>query len=225
MANSVSSKGYNVAQVIEFEGQEYDFPDDATEDEILGMLSTVEQEVPKRPDKPLINTQGDVSQLHAEHKAIRKDEGAVRNKDGQHVAYNDSKGFPTGGIGHLLTKQEKETYPEGKEIPDEIANAWFKEDMDEAVGGVDRMLEDRKVDLPEAAYDVLVNMTFNMGRGGVEEFTKMWDALEIGDYETAAAEMRDSQWFDEVGNRAVRLINRMLAIPSARPKEENTEEQ
>lgn len=225
MANLVSSKGYNVAQVIEFEGQEYDFPDDATNDEILGMLSTVEQEAPKRPDKPLINTQGDVSQLHAENKTIRMDEGAVRNKDGQHVAYKDSKGFPTGGIGHLLTKQEKEIYPEGKEIPDEVANAWFKEDMDEAVGGVDRMLEARRVDLPEAAYDVLVNMTFNMGRGGVEEFTKMWDALEVGDYETAAAEMRDSVWFDEVGNRAVRLINRMLAIPSARPKEENNEEQ
>lgn len=214
-----------MAQVIEFEGQEYDFPDDATNEEILGLLSTVEQpKPPKRPDKPLINTQGDVSQLHTENKAIRKDEGAVRNKDGQHVAYKDSKGFDTGGIGHLLSKEEKKTYPEGTEIPDEIANTWFAEDMDEAVGGVDRMLEARRVDLPEAAYDILVNMTFNMGRGGVEGFTKMWDALEVGDYETAAAEMRDSDWFDEVGNRAVRLINRMLAIPSARPKEETTED-
>ena len=226
MANSVSSRGYNMAQVIEFDGQEYEFPDDATNDEILGMLSTVEQPTPaKIPDKPLINTQGDVSQLHAENKAIRKDEGAVRNKEGQHVAYNDSKGFPTGGIGHLLTKEEKETYPEGAEIPDEIANAWFAEDMDEAVGGVDRMLEDRKVDLPEAAYDILVNMTFNMGRGGVENFTKMWDALEIGDYETAAAEMEDSDWFKDVGNRAVRLIDRMLAIPNAKPKDKEVVEE
>jgi GH24 family phage-related lysozyme (muramidase) len=215
-----------MSQVIEFEGQEYDFPDDATNDEILGMLSTVEQPTPaKIPDKPLINTQGDVSQLHVENKAIRKDEGAVRNKDGQHMSYNDSKGFATGGIGHLLTKEEKKTYPIGTEIPDEIANAWFAEDMDEAVGGVDRMLEARRVDLPDAAYDILVNMTFNMGRGGVEAFTKMWDALEVGDYETAAAEMEDSDWFDEVGNRAVRLINRMLAIPSARPKEEEEEEE
>lgn len=214
-----------MSQVIEFEGQEYDFPDDATNGEILGLLSTVEQPTPaKISDKPLINTQGDVSQLHTENKAIRKDEGAVRNKDGQHMAYNDSKGFATGGIGHLLTKEEKETYPIGTEISDEIANAWFAEDMDEAVGGVDRMLEARRVDLPDAAYDVLVNMTFNLGRKGVEDFTKMWDALEIGDYETAAAEMRDSKWFDDVGNRAVRLINRMLAIPSARPKEENTED-
>jgi len=210
---------------IEFEGVVHTFPPDFTEEEISAALAEFAPEAPKIVDKPLINTQGDVSQLHTEHKAIRKDEGAVRNDEGQHIAYKDSRGFPTGGIGHLLTKEEKKTYPIGTEIPDEIANAWFKEDMDEAVGGVDRMLEDRKVDLPEAAYDVLVNMTFNMGRGGVEEFTKMWDALEIGDYETAAAEMRDSQWFEQVGNRAVRLINRMLAIPSARPKEDNTEEQ
>lgn len=224
-----------MSQVIEFEGQQYDFPDDATNNEILELLSTVEQPAPpKRPDKPLINTQGDVSKLQVENKAIRKDEGAVRNKDGQHMSYNDSRGFPTGGIGHLLTKEEKKTYPIGTEIPDEIANAWFAEDMDEAVGGVDRMLEARRVDVPEAAYDILVNMTFNMGRGGVEKFGGMWKALEVGDYERAALEMEwkdpdtmteHTPWFNQVGNRAVRLINRMLAIPSARPKEENTEEQ
>jgi len=211
-----------MSQVISFEGQEYDFPDDATDDEIFGMLSEVPK--PKIPNKPLVNTQGDVSQLHTEAKTIRMDEGAVRNKEGQHMAYNDSKGFPTGGIGHLLTKEEKTKYPIGTEIPDEVANAWFAEDMDEAAAGVDRLLEQRKVDVPEAAYAVLVNMTFNLGQEGLNKFKDMWAALEIGDYETAAAEMKDSDWFDDVGNRAVRLIDRMLAIPSARPKEEAPEE-
>ena len=205
-------------QTVQFEGQDYEFPDDATQDEILGMLDTVEK--PKQPNKPLTSTVGDVSQLHTEHKAIRMDEGAVRNEEGQHSAYKDSKGIPTGGIGHRMTKQEQEQYPEGSEIPDEIVNRWFAEDMDEAVGGVDRLLEQHKVDVPEAVYDVLVNMSFNLGQERLSKFTDMWKALEIGDYEAAAAEMKDSDWFGEVGNRAVRLIDRMVSVPSAKPKEE-----
>ena len=205
-------------QTVEFEGQEYEFPDDATQDEMLGMLGTVPEV--KVPNKPLTATVGDVSQLHMEHKAIRMDEGAVRNKQGLHMAYKDSKGFPTGGIGHLLTDTEKERYPDGKEIPDKVVNDWFTEDMDEAVGGVDRLLESHKVDVPEAVYDVLVNMSFNLGQEGLSEFDDMWAAIEIGDYEVAAQEMEDSQWFKDVGNRAVRLINRMRSVPSAAPKEQ-----
>ncbi len=209
-------------QTVQFEGQEYEFPDDATQDEMLAMLGTVPQA--RIPNKPLVDTVGDVSQLHTEHKAIRMDEGAVRNKEGLHMAYKDSKGLSTGGIGHLLNKTEKEQYPEGNEIPDTVVNEWFTEDMNEAVGGVDRLLEKHRVDVPEAVYDVLVNMSFNLGQTELAEFDNMWAALEIGDYDTAAAEMEDSQWFKDVGNRAVRLINRMRAVPSAAPKEEPTNE-
>ena len=205
-------------QTVEFEGQEYEFPDDATQDEMLGMLGTVPQ--PKLPNKPLTDTVGDVSKLHIENKAIRMDEGAVRNKQGLHMAYKDSKGLDTGGIGHLLDKTEMERYPEGKEIPDEVVNGWFTGDMNEAVGGVDRLLESHRVDVPEAVYDVLVNMSFNLGQEGLGEFTDMWAAIEIGDYEVAAQEMEDSDWFSDVGNRAVRLVNRMKSVPSARPKEQ-----
>lgn len=208
-------------QLIQFEGQEYEFPDDATEDEMFSMLSEVEP--PKQPNKPLVNTVGDVSQLHQEHKSIRMDEGAVRNDDGQHVAYKDSKKKLTGGIGHLLTKQEQEQYPEGKDIPDEVVNAWFKEDMGEAVGGVDRLLEKHRVDVPEAVYDVLVNMSFNLGQTELGEFGKMWAALEVEDYETAALEMENSDWFKDVGNRAVRLIKRMRALAPKKTVDNNEE--
>lgn len=208
-------------QTIQFEGQEYEFPDDATEDEMLGMLGTIEP--PKISNKPLVSTIGDTTQLHIESKAIRMDEGAVRNKEGQHNSYKDSKGIPTGGIGHRLTKQERQQYPEGNEIPDEVVNGWFTEDMDDAVAGVDRLLEKHKVEVPEAVYDVLVNMSFNIGQGELSGFTKMWAALEVGDYETAAAEMEQSEWFGEVGNRAVRLVNRMKAVPSANKKESDEE--
>lgn len=203
-------------QTIDFEGKVYEFPDDASQEEILGMLSEVP--APKKVNKPLTATVGDTTKLHTESKAIRMDEGAVRNDTGNHMAYNDNKGHATGGVGHLLTDAEKELYPKDTEIPDDVVNEWFKEDMDEATAGVDRLLEGHKVDVPEAVYDVLVNMSFNMGQKRLSGFTEMWKALEIGDYEVAAKEMENSDWFSDVGNRAVRLINRMTSVPNAKPK-------
>ncbi len=44
-----------------------------------------------------------------------------------------------------------------------------------------------------------------MGPAGVAEFRRMLAALHVGDYELAAAEMLDSKWALEVGNRAQEL--------------------
>jgi lysozyme len=41
------------------------------------------------------------------------------------------------------------------------------------------------------------------------EFKKMLAALDRGDFETAAEEMLDSKWKDDVHGRAIRLSNEM----------------
>ncbi|MGH9501677.1 MAG: glycoside hydrolase family protein [Terriglobales bacterium] len=56
---------------------------------------------------------------------------------------------------------------------------------------------------------VLANMTFNEGMGHLLEFRNMLAALERSDYETAAAEMKDSLWYRQVGTRAWRLVTQM----------------
>jgi lysozyme len=52
---------------------------------------------------------------------------------------------------------------------------------------------------------VLLNMTFNMGIGGLMKFRKFLAALAAGDYKTASSEMLASVWAQQVGPRAQRL--------------------
>ena len=57
--------------------------------------------------------------------------------------------------------------------------------------------------------DVLIEMVFNLGLPRVLGFRKMLTALSGGNYKEAAAQMLDSKWHKDVGNRADRLAWRM----------------
>ena len=56
---------------------------------------------------------------------------------------------------------------------------------------------------------VLIQMTFNLGLGGVMEFKDMWTAIQAQDWDGAANAMLNSLWAQEVGERAVRLATWM----------------
>ena len=61
-----------------------------------------------------------------------------------------------------------------------------------------------------ARRDVLINMCFNLGISRLKKFKKMFAALNAFDYERAAAEMIDSKWAGQVGDRAPELAEQML---------------
>lgn len=56
---------------------------------------------------------------------------------------------------------------------------------------------------------VLIDMSFNLGKGRLKQFKKMWQALYRCDYETAAREMLNSRWAYQVGQRALNLAEIM----------------
>ena len=56
---------------------------------------------------------------------------------------------------------------------------------------------------------VLMNMIFNLGSAGLDEFKNTLAFIEQGAYGRAAANMRISRWARQVGERAVRLANMM----------------
>jgi lysozyme len=64
--------------------------------------------------------------------------------------------------------------------------------------------------LPEIAQRVLVDMRFNLGGAGFRKFKKMIAAINANDFMTAALEMKNSRWSNQVGNRAKTLIQMML---------------
>lgn len=63
--------------------------------------------------------------------------------------------------------------------------------------------------LPDFAAYVLANMTFNMGLGKIGGFPKFLAAMKANDWNTATAEMTNSAWFNQTGDRAKRLVTIM----------------
>ncbi|MDI9412767.1 MAG: glycoside hydrolase family protein [Bacillota bacterium] len=64
-------------------------------------------------------------------------------------------------------------------------------------------------DLDPVRQKVLIDMRFNLGLAGLKGFRRMLAALEAKDYRWAAAEMKDSAWYRQVGTRGVRLVDMM----------------
>lgn len=63
--------------------------------------------------------------------------------------------------------------------------------------------------LNDARQLVVADMLYNLGMQRFRRFVKLNAALESGDYEKAADEMKDSDWYEQVGRRAVKLEGAM----------------
>lgn len=115
----------------------------------------------------------------------------VKNKP-----YKDAGGFSV-GIGHFLGKNGvniNKVY-----TPREIDN-FFNNDLEKAKVAAKRVFSSIEKH-PDGVQIVLVSLTFNMGQGGISKFKKFRAAIEKKNYGVAAAELKDSKWFRQVGNR------------------------
>ena len=65
---------------------------------------------------------------------------------------------------------------------------------------------------PAEAKQIFANMMFNMGRTRLSKFKNMIKAAEAADWSQAAVEGRDSRWYNQVQNRAERLMSRLENI-------------
>ena len=136
-------------------------------------------------------------------KQLEIDEGVV------YKIYTDHLGYPTFGIGHLITKNDPEfEEPVGTPVSKERVDSVFAVDIKIAEDEC-KVLYKFWEELPEEVQEILVNMMFNLGRPRLTKFKKMNAALEMGDWKTAAVEGRDSRWYHQVGNRAERLMTRV----------------
>jgi len=123
---------------------------------------------------------------------LTRDEGVVKH------AYQDSLGYWTIGVGHLIDKRK------GGGLSDIIIQMILQQDIKEKMAELDQRLPWWKL-LNEECQRVLVNMAFNLGVPGLIGFRKFLTALQEGNNELAATEMLDSLWAKQVGARADRL--------------------
>ena len=128
--------------------------------------------------------------------------------------YLDHLGYPTFGIGHLITEDDPEYgMPVGTKVEFERVQIAFTKDCEIAIRECAVLYgEDYFEDFPGEVQEILVNMMFNMGRPRLSKFKKMNAALKAEDWKEAAKEGRDSRWYRQVTNRAERLMSRLEKI-------------
>ena len=124
--------------------------------------------------------------------------------------YKDHLGYPTLGVGHLITEYDEEKgMPIGTPISEKVVIACFEKDLDVAINECKILYEPYFQDFPGEVQEILVNMMFNMGRPRLSQFRNFRIALERSNWKEAAAEGRNSRWYKQVTNRAERLMTRM----------------
>lgn len=96
---------------------------------------------------------------------------------------------------------------EDRGLSEEEADYLLANDVLEAIGHL--RTESYWLDLNDARQAVLIDMVVNLGWGGFSRFKKLRAALAAGDYTEAAAQMVDSAWYGQVGNRSKRLVGMM----------------
>ena len=138
---------------------------------------------------------------------LRLREGSVNR------VYLDSLDNPTGGVGHLLTEEERLEYAVGDKLPDELINQWFEEDAGKAwLAAYNQSNGIRCPELQEA----LTHVCFQLGAAWPLKFPKTWKLLKDEKYHEAAMEVAmnsqgsyPSKWMEQT---PVRVADFQVAL-------------
>lgn len=142
-------------------------------------------------------------------KQLEIDEGII------YEVYKDHLGYPTFGIGHLITKNDPEYgLAVGMSVSEERVEDAFLDDIDSVIEDCCKLYSDFFI-LPEEAQQVIANMMFNMGLTRLSKFKGMKAGIDSEDWNRAADEMIDSRWYKQVTKRADRLVNRIRALENS----------
>jgi lysozyme len=139
---------------------------------------------------------------------LRQDEGTVL-----HV-YEDTRGYRTAGVGHLLPREP--VLPIGSPVTEAQVTRWLTEDIAIALRACQRLWPAFDT-YPAEVQQILANMAFNLGGRGLAAFRVLRAAVTQHHWQAAAAAMRASRWYGQVGERSRRLVARMAAVQETVP--------
>ena len=123
---------------------------------------------------------------------LKRDEGL------RLTVYKCTAGKQTVGYGHNLENTPISTHAAEVILADDIERTIIRCNSFPWFGG-----------LSPVRKRVIINMVFNIGFHGVSKFKNMIKAIIAEDWRTASVEMMDSRWYEQVGERAVRLCKMM----------------
>ena len=139
-------------------------------------------------------------------KELERDEGV------KYEVYLDHLGYPTFGIGHLITDDDPECGASvGTKVDSDRVQEAFETDVEYVLSDCERLYVQFE-HLPEEVQLIVANMMFNMGYTRLSKFKGMKRGVDSRNWEAAADEMVDSKWYDQVTRRADRLVVRMRSV-------------
>ncbi len=131
----------------------------------------------------------------------------------KNVVYLDTLGKPTGGIGHLLSKEECEKYKVGDILNESLIKEWYDNDIQKSLDACNeqcKILNIHDIDFKIA----LTSVNFQLGTKWYRKFPSAWKALCHKEYDKAIDEVlyankeeeRYSKWYKQTPVRVKDFI-------------------
>ena len=130
----------------------------------------------------------------------------IVNEGVRKTAYKDTLNNWTIGVGHLI-KLPDEEYLLDKELTDLEVDQIFVTDLNQAIDDARKFIDADSI--PDEAFEVVVDMAFNLGLPKLSKFKNFQQALKDKDFVKASEEMLDSRWAKQLPNRSKRLAEIM----------------
>ena len=126
--------------------------------------------------------------------------------------YKDTEGNNTIGYGHLVKPDEIDRFKNG--ITKAEAEELFKVDYFEHALAASKIPGYAKASEKQKA--AVIDLTYNMGPGWHKGFPKFSKAFAEGDYSTAASELQNSDWYDQVARRGPIIVGMIRGADNIR---------
>jgi lysozyme len=115
-------------------------------------------------------------------------------------AYPDSLGYTTIGVGHCIDARV------GGAIPQSVSRVLLDLALDDVLADLSAHF-DWFDGLDPVRWRAVADLRYNLGPNRFRGFKLFLAAMWRGDYEDAANELVDSQWYGQVGRRGPRIVH------------------
>jgi GH24 family phage-related lysozyme (muramidase) len=130
----------------------------------------------------------------------------IPKENDRNDVYPDSRGIPTVGIGHRVVPADKLKL--GDRISDARKEVLWRQDSSKALQAAQQ--QTKAAGISDTDFLIaLADVNFQLGTDWYKEHKKTWSLMVNGDYEAAAREVQDSDWYDQTPER-VQAFQRAL---------------
>lgn len=157
---------------------------------------------------------------------LKKDLIAAEGRETR--VYRDSLGYPTCGIGHLLTDDELDKFPLGTDVSDEQIGIWYLADEKKIRDAIAEYFGNSWGLFPDVAKLAVANWLWQLGANAPSRWHRATEAIQNMDWATAADEFeytnprvkRLSEWYHQTPSRCRQEVDRLRAAAKEAAEEQ-----